>query len=251
MIRILVCDPDAGDRSQLRSAVDALVKLMDISNCGIAYVTKLEELIALAQRTNPGFYDIVVCRVGPEADQALEALREVRAADANLGIVIASDSPDHAVDAFDLHVDGYCLFKDGRDGFERAMKVPLLKAAAKHADTVGVRSEIGIGNVTIDEIQFVEASKKGPLVHLPEGKTLLARGSLQSMFELLEGDGPFIKAGNSFIVNLDNVRSFGESSIIFPDGEAIIIPVRARKAVKEALYAHRLRPEYVAAALAG
>ncbi len=251
MIRILVCDPDSGERSQLRSAVDLLVSAMKIGNYGISYVTKLDDMVGLVKRMRTGFHDIIVCRATSGSAEALNALREVRDADGGASIVIASDTQDFAAEAFDLQVDGYCLFSEGRDGFERAMKVPILKAASKHTDTIALRTDQGTGNFPIDAIMFVEASKRGSLVHLPEGKTVLARGTLQSLFEQLGEDERFIKAGSSFIVNLDNVRSLGEGSIIFPDGEAIIVPVRARKPVKDALIAYRLRPEFATAALAG
>ena len=51
----------------------------------------------------------------------------------------------------------------------------------------------------------------------------------------------FIKAGSSFIVNLDNVRSAGEGSLIFADGETIVVPIRKRKAVKDALDSFLMR----------
>ena len=251
MIRILVCDPDSGERSQLRAAVDLLVSAMKIGNYGISYVTKLDDMVGLVQRMRTGFHDIVACRATSGSADALDALREVRDADDGVSIVVVSDTQDFAAEAFDLRVDGYCLFNEGRDGFERAMKVPILKAASKHADTIALRTDQGTGNFPIDSIMFLEASKRGSLIHLPDGNKVLARGTLQSLFEQLGEDERFIRAGSSFIVNLDNVRSLGEGSIIFPDGEAIIVPFRARKPVKEALIAYRLRPEFATAAPTG
>lgn len=245
MIRVLVSDQHSGDRSKLRTAVDALMTSRGITNYAVSFVAKLEELVALAKRTREGFYDIVVCRLSEDAAQDLAALRDIRSSDDSINIVVIADSPDYAVDAFGLHADGYCLYKEGREGFERAMKVPIRKAAARHADTIGIRSDVGIGNLTIDEIQFVEASKKGPLVHLATGRTVLARGTLQSLYELLSHDERFVKVGGSFVVNLDNIRSLGESSVVFPDSDPIIVPVRARKPLRDALTAYRLRPEYV------
>ena len=48
-----------------------------------------------------------------------------------------------------------------------------------------------------------------------------------------------VKAGSSVIVNLDNVQSAGKNSLVFPDGSIIIIPIRARKPLQEALEAYR------------
>ena len=224
---------------------------MKIGNYGISCVTNLDDMVGLVKRMREGFHDIVVCRAVSGNTDALGALHEVRDADEDVSIVIASDTQDFAAEAFDLKVDGYCLFNEGRSGFERAMKVPILKAASKHTDTIALRTDQGTGNFPIDAIMFLEASKRGSLIHLPEGKTVLARGTLQSLFDQLGEDERFIRAGSSFIVNLDNVRSLGEGSIVFPDGEVIIVPVRARKPVKDALIAYRLRPEFATAALAG
>ena len=72
-----------------------------------------------------------------------------------------------------------------------------------------------------------------------KGRTITVRGTLSALYErLVEADPEwFMKVGGSFIVNLDNVRSAGNGSLIFCDGEAVIVPVRMRKPLKDALTA--------------
>ena len=245
MVRILAYGMAPDERGALRTAVDRLMSKAGWNTYSISFIAKTDELIGLVERTREGFYDIVVGRLDDQADETLVALRRVREADGGMGIVLVADDDSHAVDAFDLRADGYSLIEDGAAGLEKALHVAVLRAASNHSVTLGLRADVGVGNLIVDEVEFVEASKKGPIIHLSTGKTVTTRGTLQSLFEQLEHDERFVKAGNSFIVNLDNIRSLGEGSVVFPDGEAIIIPVRTRKPIKDALTAYRLRPEFV------
>lgn len=241
MIRLLLYDQVPGRINRLRAAVDAVVTEADINNYGISSVSDPESLTRSVWRTRNGFYDVIVCLVTESPSMVFESLRAVRAIDADANIVIVSDCPDYALDAFDIGVDGYCLLSEGRQGLKRAMEGSLGKAWARQNESIGLRADVGVGNVALGDILFVESSKKGSVVHFPDGSTMLVRKTLQAMFELLSFDERFTRAGSSFIVNLDNVRSFGEKAVIFSDGETIVIPIRARKPVKEALAAYCLR----------
>ncbi len=157
MIRILVCDPEFGERSQLRSAVDLLVSTMKIGNYGISYVTKLDDMVGLVKRMRAGFHDIIVCRATSGSAEALNALHEVRDADENASIVIASDTL--------VSLDGAPLGKPADAAEARAMLealsgrehevfsgVCVLDAATGRMETRVARTGVRFRAITDDEI---------------------------------------------------------------------------------------------------
>jgi len=96
--------------------------------------------------------------------------------------------------------------------------------------------------LNLNDIMFAETSKPGPVIHLSGGRTVSVRGTLQALYDKLYArKAQFLRAGGSFIVNIDNIRTANDDSVIFSSGEAIILPVRARKPVLEALSTWKVR----------
>lgn len=242
MLRILICDPGSIRHSQLKLAVDKVVAALETRNYGTSCVSTPEDMVTIVKRMRAGFYDIIVCRIDARCcDGVFAALSSVREDGCEASIVVVADSPEYASRAISVRAEGYCLVKEGGAGLTRTMESPVGKAMARRGETVGLRTDVGIGNVSVDDILFAESSKKGAILHLPFDATMIVRGTLQGLFETLSTRDCFVKAGNSFIVNLENVRSIGEKAIIFANGESIIVPVRARKPVKDALRDYCLR----------
>jgi len=239
MIRVLVSDPGSGRRSKLRHVVDVLVGELGARNYGVSCVGAPEDLATAFNRVRKGFYDIVVCRIDDEcAQRTFEALERVREQDQDVSIVVVAEKPDFARDALDVGTEGYSLLEGGSAGLAKILEKPVGKAIARRSSTIGLKTDRGVGNIVVDDILFAESSKKGAVIHLPSDNTMLVRGSLQSLFETLSTTDGFIKAGNSFILNLGNIRSVGDKSVIFANGESVIVPVRSRTPVKDAFRAY-------------
>ena len=238
MIKVLVFDTDQSWHRHLRSAVDAIMTKLGPRSHGLSRAVSPDDLVDIMDRSRRGLFELVVCRIVSHADETFNALRTIRDADPEIDIVIIADSPEHARRAAEIGVSGYCLTAEGPEGLEHALAPSVARAIERHDKTVGLRSDRGVGNVFLDEIVFAESSKKGALLHLSDGDTLLVRSTLQALCDKLSTRGGFIKAGSSFLVNLDNVRSIGNEAVIFSNGDSIIIPVRMRKPVKEALDAY-------------
>ena len=238
MIRVVVYDTDASQHRHLRSAVDAAMKKLGSPSHGFSRAVSPEDMVAIVRRARLGLFELIVCRIASHPGETFDALRAVREEDQEIDIVIMADSPEHARQAVEVGVSGYCLTAEGPEGLERALAPSLARAIERHGDTIGLRSDKGVGSILIDEIVFAESSRKGAVIHLSDGDTLLVRSSLQALGDKLVAKGSFIKAGSSFLVNLDNVRSIGDGAVIFSNGDSIIIPIRARKPTEGALRAH-------------
>ena len=238
MKRVLICDTDAVERTRFRAAVERYAQEKKISNVEVMMAPSPEAMLDRLQSSRKGLYYMVACRV--EDEGALDALRQLRRDDPEIRIVLVSTRVEDAMEAFWLEA-GFFLIPSDFEGFEKAVGEPLAEIADRHATTFAVKSQQGIKNIYLGDILFAESAKKGPIIHLPGNRTVSARGTLQSLYErLANADSErFMKVGGSFVVNLDNVRSAGESSLIFCDGEAVIVPVRMRKPMKDALASYR------------
>ncbi|MGI6221722.1 MAG: LytTR family transcriptional regulator DNA-binding domain-containing protein [Coriobacteriales bacterium] len=246
MIRILTYDGLDSKCGNLRMAVDAVMASLGSRNHGVDRVRTPEDLHETVRKRRSGFFDLLVCCVGTRADDVFAVLQALREEGESAHIAIIAEEREDVRRALAVGAEAFFLSSEGPDGLRRALSPLAADLISQHDDVIGLRLDEGVGNIVIDEIMFVESSKRGAVIHLADGRTPLVRMTLQALFEKLEGHGAFVKAGSSFIVNLDNVRSLGDGAIVFPDGESIIIPVRVRKPMKDALSEHQNRERQAA-----
>lgn len=241
MIRVVICDPDPKTRVRMRRAVERCAANEGVHNVGCLLVADVAAVVERTIARRPGFIDLALVRVeGGDREVALveKASSIMHERGCPLPFVLVSTNADYAYDSYRLGMAGFIPLPTDMEGFGRVVSGLLRAAAERKAELRHVKSLKGIDGVPIADVLFVESSKKGPIIHMSGDRTVDMRGSLQNLLDTLLDDERFAKAGGSFIVNLDNVRSFGEGSVVFPDGQTIIVPARARKPLQDDLDAY-------------
>lgn len=246
MIRIALCDMNKEEGLRLRNLVAAYASKQGINNVDIRLTNSCEHFISVMQRVREGYFDFGIVRpTGTEGSNVLQKLPvfldEVSKSTPQTHMVVCSEDPDIAVIAFEGHAQFLHLPIEAAN-FEVALGEPLKNLVLSRKRMFAVKSGKVTVNMNLNDITFVETNKKGPIIHLPDDRTVPVRGTLQALYERLSSlDDCFVRAGGSFIVNLENARSVGESSVIFSDGDAIILPTRSRKPLREALQVRQMR----------
>ena len=272
MIRFCVVDESPSRRAALRDALTRYAHQVHFDNLSVTGFSTCGELSASCDRVRAGYYDLVLCHLDdnlrrkPRSEgnstpllSPLEQLEALREAHPGLPLVLVSSHAEIAMVAYDIGAD-FLMIPASQEAMRNVLRRALGNVATKLQAHIALRSASKIDNIAIDDIQFVESSKRGPIVHLSSGETIGARGTLRALYDKLapiaytmqgealvsEGESPdrrhpFTMAGNSFIVNLDNVRASGKGALVFSDGETIIVPTRKRKDVEAALAAYRTK----------
>lgn len=246
MIRIVICDSNRAEGLSLRDAIDAYASRCGIFNIETILRNSREEFVESLSRLRADFFHIAICHIdercaGMSLDEIGCALRDVRSLTPNTHFITMSSNPDHAICAYKADAEFMLLPSTSAD-FVRVIGGVLRQVFNDERIPFAVKLSKGVANMNIKDITFIETSKKGPIIHLPNGRTITTKGTLQSLFDKISTvSDTFIRASGSFIVNLDNMRVAGKSSVIFGDGEAIILPVRARKTVRDAYLAYQSR----------
>lgn len=262
MMRVALINGNAAERDALRRALRRSFEEAHHTSVDIVAFKSLDALLDALKSTRIHHFDAIFCCVDGlrgSARQDFEeavanrngspgALSTLRTTHPHLHLVIASHDGSIALAAYRL--DAKFLHLPGTyDDLKRVMDAPLSRRSWDANPNLAVRSPGQIDNVPINDIQFVESSKRGPMIHLPGNKTIVTRGTLRGLYEKLVevhlDDGPqdvqpaFVMAGSSFLVNLDNVVASGKGALVFSDGETIIVPVRKRRDIELALEAFR------------
>ena len=273
-MRFLVVDNNVAERNRLRDAVVRCAEEAHHSYASVVALGTISECAEMLGRLPRGFFDALLCCVDVaggivarparsnllDGQTPLEQLTDIARHYDNLDLVIASRDPSFAHEAYRLSAS-FLLLPGSYESLARALHKALSKTGWRQKACLAVRSAGRIDNIAFDDIQFVESSKRGPIIHLPAKQQIVARGTLRNLFDQIaraqesfarNGQAkqdapdqgaqlPFVMAGSSFVVNLDNVLASGKGALVFADGETIIVPVRKRKDIEAALAARRGR----------
>lgn len=238
MIRVAICNRTKDEGLRLQALIDRYTKSAGIENVDSLVTDSCSKLLSLLNRLKPNMIDVVVCRIDrdtPDAgrDQKVALIRNLTERSPETRFILMSSDPDDAICAYDTGALYLGLPVD-KQGFYRTIGMTLEEVAKAKKRPFCTKSSSGVTAMNLNDISFVEISKKGPIIHLPHKQTVSTRGTLQALHDQLSSiDGRFVRAGGSFIVNLDNMRSIGDSTVVFGDGETIILPTRARKVIRD------------------
>lgn len=246
MVRIVICAAERSEGLHLRHIVDAYATSRGFYNVDVLVMNSREEFASLLSLLKPNFFDMALCQMdGRCSDMSLDEIYRtasgVRAIAPKTRFVFMSSDKRLANCAYKAEGRFLQLPLEQED-FERVVGKAIDEVFLSHRNIFAVKSGKTVVNVNLDDVSFVEAGKKGPVIHLPVSSVLVTRSTLQLLYDRLEqASDSFMKVGGSFIVNLENMRTAGESTAIFGDGETIILPTRLRKPVRDALRAYRVR----------
>lgn len=188
-----------------------------------------------------GFCSLMLCSMDTQDAENLELLAQFKKELPDTKLVLVSSAATAAMTAYRVRADGFILMTGNAGEFAKAMSAQLARLGNHQRQTITLKTKMGIEVLDADSILFAETSNAGPVIHLANGSHVETRGALQALYDQMAHDERFAKAGGSFIVNLNNVRSAGKTSLVFPDGSVIILPIRARKPLQDALAAYRDR----------
>lgn len=241
MIRAAICHPNPKARATLRQALETLASDAGAAPFAVLQYDGAAQALEELDTRRPGHCALLLCSPDLATPDDVQALSQMKEHLPQMRLVLMSADPARALQAFQVRADAFALMGKGSAEFAAAVGRQLREIALTRGDTITLKSKTGIDVLDANAILFAETSNGGPVIHLADGRDVQLRGTLQALFEQMNHDSRFTKAGGSFIVNLDNVRSAGKSSIVFPDGSVIIVPIRARKPFQEALESYRSR----------
>ena len=248
MIRVAVCESDKSSGKRICTTLDATMRKLGVQNAELSVIGSYSDLGLLMTRLRSDYFDLVLCRMEAEGgseihDRMVGVTKLLKERSPNSRFVLVSSKQNVAYCAYETNSYFLGLPYD-QATYAYAIEQPLREIAEAKHRRIGLKSAKGTININLNDITFAETGKKGPVIHVPADREITTRGTLQSLYDKLSAlDERFVRAGGSFVINLDSVRSVGESSVIFGDGATIILPTRARKPIREAFSAYQLRSQ--------
>lgn len=210
MIKVSICDDDQGDRLHAEELTREFMQLKHVENVSIDTFDNPTDM--LAEIDGGKVFDLILCDIYMPGLLGTEAIQELRDNDSNVHVVFLTTSADHAYEAFGLHADGYLVKPYTMEQFSTVLGRVLAAIEKERRASIPIKARDGLYRLSYDDMMFAETSDHDQVIHLQS------------------------KAGSSYILNLDNVRSIQGRDVTFVNGEAITVPARSRKELEDAFF---------------
>lgn len=233
MIKVSICDDDQGDCLHAEELTREFMQLKHVENVSIDTFDNPTDM--LAEIDGGRVFDLILCDIYMPGLLGTEAIQELRDDD-NVHVVFLTTSADHAYEAFGLHADGYLVKPYTMEQFSTVLGRVLTAIEKERRASIPIKARDGLHRLSYDDMMSAETSDHDQVIHLQNKATVSTRSSSQALFNRLSQDGRFFKAGSSYILNLDNVRSIQGRDVTFVNGEAITVPARSRKELEDAFF---------------
>ena len=175
---------------------------------------------------------LVIIQVEMQEMSGIEVARILRKKGSTVRLILMDVSDKYAMDAFDVHADGYFKKPVTYQDFASAMSRFRARFAIE-SHTIEVRAERSKVNLHTADILFAESIGHNVWIYTKEGeyKTPL---TMSKLAEILQEEKSFLPCGRSYLVNMAFISQIETEVIVMNDGSRIPVPVRIRKKVNEA-----------------
>lgn len=223
-LHIAVCDDDENDQKVLCSHIDSVCADMNIKAFVHTFFTG-EELLASSCRS----YDIVFMDIYLKGINGIDAARSINRSE-NCRFVFTSVSSEHAIEAFNLNAAHYLCKPLTKEAVAEAIK-RCFPAAAKENKVLEIKSGKYLIPIPMDKIMYIEVTDKLCTIHT-EKNSFQTYSSLNALTEFLDED-IFIRAQQSFSVNMNFIDSFFYDHVVMRDGTQIFLSRNSRSMLKD------------------
>lgn len=241
MYHIAICDDD-------KAYIQYLERLFRESACKeqIQFYEYLsgEELVLDMQQQEK--YDLLIMDMQLEKMDGNETAKAFRKSFPDTILVFCSGVSLPTVESFETTPYRYWLKEYTEERMKRELDIVVRKMVETKVPPciMGKKEKIMV-KLQVEEIQYIEISKKGSIIHwIKDGEEELYTSNMRvSQFYDILKDFGFAHAHNSYIVNLNHVAVVGSSELELLSGEKLAI---SRSKTKEfrTLFACKMAEKY-------
>ena len=228
-MKIFILDDDRESVAQVEEFITEYAKKMGVTMHARGF-TDPETFLQEYDKSEEKPY-LVILQVEMKKMSGIEVARNLRKKGSSVRLILMDVSDKYAMDAFDVHADGYLKKPITYHDFASAMSRFRARFATE-SHTIEVRAERSKVNLHTADILFAESIGHNVWIYTNEGeyKTPLTMGKLA---EVLQEERSFLPCGRSYLVNMAYISQVETEVIVMNDGSRIPIPVRLRKSVSE------------------
>ena len=200
-------------------------------------VFKFDTASSLLNSINNGeLFDIYILDVYIGDEMGTTFARNLRIKGIENPVIFLTTSIEHAPESLETNTLRYLIKPLNPEKFYEAMDVAISKAQKLGSKFIKLKTESGIENINISNVAYTEARSHYQYLNFINGDQVRARMTVAELFENFSDFGGFVRAGSSYIINLNKVKSISTSTVCFNNNKKLLLPRGAHNSIKEAFW---------------
>lgn len=236
MVRIFICDDEAGERRKIENSLLCYIASHPERNITYCIFSSPYELLEEAERT--GTPDIVMLDIYMPGMLGIDLARTLSSMREKCNIIFITSSSDFALDAFSIHASDYIKKPYTEEKFDSSLERVIKTLEDRRC--ILLPSSGRIHRVMIDDIIYMETIDKKRTFFLSDGSRISSWLSLNELEEKVLTAKGLVKCGSSFIINLSHAKCFQNNNILMDNGTLVPVPRRLRTQMKEQYFNYYL-----------
>lgn len=235
MFSVLICD---SKKKYIDVAISFLNEYAELNNESfeIKYTTNIYDILDYIEHGVE--FDIYIMDVIMPSISGMYVAEQMRSRNMLHPIIFATDSPDYALQAFEVFATHYLVKPYSRKNFFRAIQKAIVQHRFVSSKSIVLKSNGEYINITLRDIVYVESDDNHQKIKFENGKTLAVRITAGKLLDIINTAQGFYRCGRSFIINLMHISKISDNKVIFKNGDSITIPHSAIGHLAEAFVEH-------------
>lgn len=223
MYQIALCDDNSAELDRVEAMLKSYQEGHEDYEFQIERFASAESML-LRVREEEYMPDLLLTDIYMDQKTGIEAARELRDMGSDCKIIFLTVSSEYALEAFGVYASHYLIKPVSKERFFQTLDKLLEDIRDEKKRYLVLRAENRTCRVSLRSILYLEAQKRCQQLYLTDGTELTLRMTMAKIYEMLSEYQEFVKAGVSYIVNLDHVESLNAQEIKMDNGAVIHLP---------------------------
>lgn len=238
-MKIAICD----SQNQERMMLTQYLNIYGQSVCADFSIQEFESGKTFMHdfNRNPSKYSLIFLDIYLNDMNGLEMCRLIRQANQDVIVIFVTTSPHHALESYELEVDGYILKPYSYEKFQRIMRKSLYRLEDNFQKLTVISKRVPVA-CYLKDIYYIESFNHVCIIHL-KGDAIETNISLKELAEKLNNN-TFLRVSRSYIVNMNLVQYIDADNVVLTNGEKIILPIRGRQRIRQLYSEYQIRTNH-------
>lgn len=179
--------------------------------------------------------DVLFLNIHIQEDDGIECARLIREHDTDMRIIFMSDDLEYLQDIFDVHPSGFIV-----KPIDENKMVHSLQRIVEESRLLHRKLKFNSIEIAFDHIYYIESNLRKIHLHT-KTQTLSEYGKLLDIEDQL--DDVFVRAHNSYIVNLSKVKEMTKEGFVLLNGKVVPISQSHKNDVKRKYISYIINSE--------
>lgn len=229
-MRVALCDDDNNQISH----IEKILKEYRTPAGDLLFIDTYNNAIDLISAMKSKKYDALLLDVIMPGFSGMDAARDIRLENMNIPIVFLTTSPEFAVESYRVHAFDYLIKPINHGDLYRTLNHIFALKRGVEKEVLTVTSSKGVDAIPFEQLEFVEISNRMLYFYILDGTKKEVGGRLSDYEDILLKRSNFLKVHRSYLINMDNMKSYDKKVFISVTGKEIPVARTMSKEVQAA-----------------